>query len=159
MACVECNGQISTGDILVVVGLILTLALLIGAFFKFRPDKRLNKEQKKRLGAAGKILFVFASVLSSLPMVFPFGYPEIFSSFLAFLVIPVDLSISLGFECMSDNFSFYTRLYTTSIVPVLVGGVIIAIGLSRGRPGSVFRARCFLVVTLIVYLLCPQRAA
>ena len=67
MACVECNGQISSGDILVVVGLILTLALLIGAFFKFRPDKRLNKEQKKRLGAAGKILFgERAAVLMSL---------------------------------------------------------------------------------------------
>ena len=86
-------------------------------------------------------------------MVFPFSYPDIFLGFLAWLSLPVDLSLSLGMECIDDRVSFYVRLVTTTTVPLLVNALVLGHGMAQQEPKK--RARAFLIVSLIVYLLVP----
>ena len=57
MACAKCNRRWSGGDIAALVVVLLVVVTFGVGFVKCRPDKRMKKEQKKRVSAVLKILF------------------------------------------------------------------------------------------------------
>ena len=58
-------------------------------------------------------------------------------------------------SCPLLSHSYYTRLVTTTLVPLALGGVVFAWAFLRDRHNLKLRARALLVVTLIVYLVLP----
>ena len=125
-----------------------------------RQSRELQAKTYTRIKAIWRMVFVNGSILTRIPASFGIQYPEIITEWLRWMALPVlEVSLSMGTECVYPGANFYWRLISTTAMPlIMIGALGVYLRFAHARELKEMVAWACSWMLMISYLFLPSCA-